>query len=250
LASGGGGEIKVWDMQTGNLRHRWETLKAKRDALGESLLGFSPTGKEILSIAQDTLIRRDVETGQREAQPAGYGQFAHAGCSPVAPLLVVILPVKLEQENRIEFFLYLTDYQKNRYDRKVFPTVASAPLVFSPDGGTMFVASTDGPILAVDTKTWAVRATQPDRKRVKNGQGFICYKQLAVTPDGATVVGKQMASGKPDLEVWRVGEAQTRALPNTVNSTFALSPDGKTVAVGLHEELKFVDVETGQEKGP
>jgi uncharacterized protein (TIGR03067 family) len=254
LASGCGfkQEVKVWDTQSGALRQRWEIKGEPRPALGANLLAFSVTGEEVLSLSQGAFVRLAVVSGQLGGEFLPVFVDSYGGCSAVAPLVAVASARPGGDVKFYSFELYIYNYGTAALGPpqvQLIPleSAASAPLVFSGDGKTLCIATKAGPIVAFDTRTWMVRASL-DRRHSTSVTEFQHFNKIELTPQGTDVVARVQQQGRLDLEVWSVGQAQTRKLPGTHGTDFALSPGGKVVAVSTPEGVRFVDMTTGQDR--
>jgi WD40 repeat protein len=248
LASSSGNvkEIKIWDLDSRALRHRLRIAEGA-PGLGGLLLAFDLSGKHVISICQGYVVRLNVETGKEDREILSINRTAHAACSPVAPLVAIAQvkgpPITTEMD--------IYDYQTSKV-QTIAISNSPTDLAFSRDGSSLAMATAEGPIHVFDTTTWKVRATL-DKKR---GGKFLYYQQIELNPDGTLLFGVPMASGGPNIDIWKVGDPDTRPLELGFGDRLTFSPDGKTVAVALHNigdggpGLVFADPKTGIEKAP
>jgi hypothetical protein len=135
-ACGSDREMKVWDVGTRALRHKHQRSPGKPPALGTRLLDFSPDGKKLVSMAEESIVLMDVETGRVEEQPVFFvNQTAFAACSPVAPVVAVAGAAR-DQGGKVEGFLILYDYT-NKSLRNALTGKLPTDVAFSRDGSTL-----------------------------------------------------------------------------------------------------------------
>jgi hypothetical protein len=242
LASSSDGELRLWDLRTRSLLHRLADTKGE-PPLGARLLAFAPNGKHVVSMSQGLVVSWDVATGKSQPQIVPMNRTAYAASSPAAPV-VAVAQVQSVRPLKIELIAY--DYSKQ--DGPAIPlSLAPTAVAYSGDGSTLAIATSDGPIQVYDTKTWQPKATLEKQR----GGSFLYYEKARLNKDGTVLYALPSVSGRPNIEAWTVGTAQTRPLPNTNCWDFALSPDGQTLAVAFKGEgVKFIDPASGQEKAP
>jgi WD40 repeat protein len=237
LVSGGEDHtVRLWDVATGKeIRQFGERQQAK--GAGTAL---SPDGKVIAS-ADGGVYRWDFATGQQIGDRLGGitrtdvgGQFL--AFSPDGTKLAV---------QGWDGWIYLWDLEKDReiYKRSG-PFGIYNNLAFSPDG-KLLAAGGDNAIRLWET------ATGQEVYGSRGAQGMIGWIGFARG-------GKSLVAGGWDdrPRVWdltpdkgllassgRRGDALT---PAPLGHSFALSPDGGTLAVAKWEKVRFVNVATGE----
>jgi WD40 repeat protein len=120
-----------------------------------------------------------------------------------------------------------TGEEVRRFDHGFSPT-------FSPDGEIL--ACTDGNTL----RRWAMKsgAELPTLASV-DGE----FKWAAFSPVGTVLAASEGGSGL--VRIWDGGTLRRTITGNSPATALAFSPDGKTLAIGTHWGLRFVDVAGG-----
>ncbi len=244
LASAAEGAIKLWDVETGNLRAVIPCPLVQTFGLV-----FSPDGHTLVSGGSDELVRMwDVETGRERGQLSGHTS--------------IVTALALRDDGRrlasagTDAVVRLWDMSTGRQVRSFKGhTDRICWLAFSPDGNTLASCGFDKTV-----KLWdASRPPQPlvlTGPRRSNYQG--APRCVAFSPDG-----KELVSGHVDRAV-RVWEAVTGRLRLTLTGhentvvAVAFSPSGDTIAsAGEDRTVRLWDAVTGlvrfhlaQHKGP
>jgi WD40 repeat protein len=247
LASGSSDNtIKIWDVNTGNLK---TTLTGHSDIVVSvqfSPVGFSlPSGigQYLASGSWDSTIKIwDVNTGNLKTTLTGHSsgvtsvQFSPVGVSLPSGIGQSLASGSYDQTIKIwdvktgNLKATLTGHSNN---------VNSVQ--FSPDGKTLASGSWDQTIKIWDVKTKNLKATLTGHYNSVNSVQF--------SPDG-----QYLASGSKDdtIKIWDVKTGNLKATltghSNSVQSV-AFSPDGQTLASGSSDyTIKIWDVKTGNMK--
>ena len=221
LASGGG-NINLWDVNTGQQKHVFR-------GHGHSVrsLAFSPDGKTLASAGLDETIRLwDINTRQQKHVFRGHGHSVRSlAFSPDGKTLA-----SASWKEVIHLWDVNTGQQKQTL-RHIDPeyAVSLSSLAFSPDGKTL--ASGGGNI-----NLWDVNTGQ--QKHIFRGHGH-SVRSLAFSPDGRILAtGSNLYSGtefSPSIHLWDVSTAThiaTLTGHETSILSVAFSPDGRTLATG------------------
>jgi WD40 repeat protein len=238
LASGGNGEIKLWDAQTGqNLSNiKWHNG-------GVISVAFSPDGKRLASASFDKMVKVwDVQTGWEILSLPGHTLSVSSVCfSPNGARLASAsadTTVKVWDAQTGQELLTIRGH-----------TGALHSLAFSPDGKCLASASRDTTV-----KVWDARTGQ-ELLSLKGGGMF---SSVAFSPDGKRLATANMGG----IKVWDAQTGQELLAIQGVNSdgfgSVAFSPDGKRLASGSSSmgplgetpkpgEVKVWDAQTGQE---
>ncbi|HZU34461.1 MAG TPA: PQQ-binding-like beta-propeller repeat protein [Gemmataceae bacterium] len=123
-------------------------------------------------------------------------------------------------------------------------------LAFTPDGKTLAASCWDGTARLWDPATGKQKRCLRRLPNPIPGQGRVAFLGVAVTPDGKQVVAVENHS---TVHVWEIATGkEVRRLEGHYGFGMALSPDGKTLAVGESGEsgTQFVlwDLATGQQR--
>jgi hypothetical protein len=168
----------------------------------------------------------------------------YSAASPTDPLLVVgrsgILPGKTEVSRELLFVDYMNGSQPELPCKQSVAGVA-----FASDGKSVFVTTEDGRIEVYDPRT----RTLIDQTKEAAGTSFWAP---AVNADGSAVVVQGNPQGLFNrLMVWRRGEPRPRELPYSLCWSFALAPDGKSIAlVTPGKTIRFMPVDISPSKPP
>ncbi len=223
LASAGGekpGEIKLWDAV-----HGQERVSLPGHTGGVLCVVFSPDGQTLASASQDKTIKLwDLKTDQvRATLKEDKGPVESLAFSPDGKTLASGC-----QGGTVK----LWDSASGQERASLAGPVSS--LAFSPDGNTL--AAAGGEIKLWDVKTGQERAT------LRGHAGSITC--VTFSPDGKT-----LASGNTyhTIELWEPQECDA-GLSGLGDLTLVISPDGKTVAGRMKDEVKLWDARTGQER--
>jgi WD40 repeat protein len=233
LACGGDDNIvRVWDLEGNKLRH---TLPGHRGTV--AFVGFIDDGKTLISCGADAEVRRwDVTAGN----PNGSFKFREGDGDAFA----------LSNDGKTLACGGLNGVVRE-FDAASGKPIVPTPghqsgvtgTVVSPDGKRIASAGSDGiRVWQVDNGTMFRHFDAPNSKHL--AEVFLLFSH-----DGNKLI---TADGRGDINVWDLAAGNKKALASPAGSsvfTVALSPDGKTLAVGYEKHgLRLISLgEGGQE---
>jgi WD40 repeat protein len=256
------GEVVVWDTATGKDLHR-----ARNQPTGIGVLVFSPDGKLLAGRGQQTTYLWETESGKELRRITGKSLNRGVAVafnfdfntpsltfSPDSQTLACC-EVEIEQE-KSAIFIKLADVQGNETQRIPLEQTGASAIAFAPRDHLLAYA-TGNVIRLTDVDTGE------EVRQLTGHTGGI--GQLAFSPDGKTLVSKglvdqvailwEVESGK---NLRRLGDAvpgrleavrAARGLGIARTRDLAFSPDGKVVATGDGNLVRFWDTATGKELG-
>jgi WD40 repeat protein/serine/threonine protein kinase len=212
IAGGKKGEVKVWDVRTGQILH----------SLGgfgnvTSAMAFSPDSRHLISAGYKTVTVWDMATGHREDRiPAAHAAAIFGlALSPDGKSVATA-----GNDETVKVWDVATGHRINSLE----PTHAGPPrcVAYRSDGKLLASGGVDGTIKLWDTGSWK---QQGDDLRDPSGG----VKALAFSPDG-----RLLAWGSTDATV-KVWDAQTKEIQSLRGHTswvksVAYSPDGEWIA--------------------
>lgn len=223
-----GKAIKVWDLEADRPLDRLTDDGAKIIHVD-----FSPDGRTLASgSAQGTVKLWDVATGHEiDTWSAHPGQaVACVAFSPDGSILASAGGVAVPE---VKFW----DVETRRLGHTLRGHTGPIwDLAFSPDGGTLASAASDGDVIV-----WDVRRGK-DVQRLHASSGPLW--SVAFSPDGRTLASGSMGS----CQLWDVaswGKVKTIETPNQRNYV-AFSPDAKRLAIGGGTQIGLYDATTAQ----
>ncbi|QOV22771.1 WD40 domain-containing protein [Anabaenopsis elenkinii] len=223
--------IKLWDVQTGKVRH---TLTGHSSSVVS--VGFSPDGQTLVSGSGDKTIKLwDVQTGNLRHTLTGHSRsVTSVGFSPDGQTLA---------SGSVDKTIKLWDVHTGKVRHTLTGHSKSVNSVgFSPDGQTLASGSHDKTIKLWDVQTGKVRHTLTGHSGLFSG-----VRSVGFSPDGQT-----LASGSDDntIKLWDV---QTGKVRHTLTGhseyvkSVGFSPDGQTLVSGSDDKtIKLWDVRTGK----
>jgi RNA polymerase sigma factor (sigma-70 family) len=237
------GEVVIWDAATRKVRFTLPASERTQNLAQLLTVAFSSDGKTLATLTKNNKVKLwDAATGKERLSIDIQGPF----CLRFAPDGKTLAVAAWEKGNDTGA-IHLIDAASGK-QRATFPGNRAA---FSRDGATL---ATGGATREGAIKLWDV-ATGKEKLTLK-GHGYDFGPQdLAFTPDGRSLV----SGGNGTLKVWDLTSGKERvSIKHPDNHVFnlALSPDGRTVAVGGYEadgvlaigHVVLYDVATGRQQ--
>lgn len=215
-----GGEVKLWDVTSGALRH---TLKG--DEVSTESLVFSPDGAWLISGG------RRGELRAFEVQSGVLAQTVKAHDRPMTSLVLSPDGRNLAS-GAMDKTIKLWDIKTLKLTREFASQSSTLSLAWSPDGKTLGSGGGD-----YQTRLWDVESGQIKRAMRNEWTPMI---SLSFSPDGQFLVAGRAGGSL----LWDVASGEPRApLPDLV-APIAFSPDGSTLAGAQENDLALLDTRT------
>ncbi len=258
------GSVRLWDVATGKLR--WSSEEKNPPVAKEKnsprigpfglqpALAFSNDSKRLAMVNALEYVVVDTGTNKvlvrHKLPPPAKGLGKNASCSAIAPDLAKFA-VGLE-DGSIHLHDAANGQEKQRCtvgdkDQRTFPALREKAIEFSADGKTLFaLAPLKSSVMLFDTTTGKLVDTlkSDDELRVPHIAFSKDFQQLALYDQ---VSGKNPPEMR--LTLWDVksGKLQHKiTLPTWFVGAF--SPDGKSFAAVIRDELVLFDTSTGKEQ--
>jgi WD40 repeat protein len=257
IAVGGNdGEAKLWDVDTGKLRSdlvghaRYNPLDLSRDPRYVTCMSFSSNGKFLATGSTDDTVKIwEVPTGKQKAS------FSIAFPPRTRGNYYGIERVSLSRDGEyvavgacLKHILLI--HIPTRKEIRIPHEKLACPVLFSPDGELL--ASGTGSLAKERTVN---RVYIWDWKKRKLICSFPAHPQVRCLSFSAD--GNRLASGGVDDDFLRVYDLGKRKEISTIHVaegwapiSLALSPDGKTLAAVVRNQIKLWNVDTRKEVKP
>ena len=222
-----GGKVRIWDAETGTIRHTLEHPNVK----SVSDIAYSPDGKTLAAACDDWKVRLwDVATGALKNTLIGHtSTVVSVAYSPDGTTLV---SSAWFSDNNLHLWDAETGESINVWGGNV-ANIANH-LTYSPDGTILAVESLNRVFL------WDVATG----RLLHNFEG----NRFAYSPDGTTLATNATGGGRT-VSLWdiKTGTLLHRLTGHIDSVSYVVySPDGKTLASGSYDEsVRLWDVATG-----
>ena len=220
--------LRFWDAKTG--RHT-QTLSEHTDTVDR--VAFSPDGRTLLCYGGKSVTLWDAKTGTLKHVLEQPSRLRSVDFSPDSK----IIATRVMRDASV----HLWDVSTGGYIRTLTGhTFGFYSVIFSPDGKTFAIQSTDS-----GARLWDTRTVRPRHTRALNFR----VTSMAFSPDSKTV-----ATGRKDstLRLWDVGTGQhIRTLTGHTMEIHSVmfSPDGKTLTTWSDDRtLRLWDTQTGRHR--
>jgi WD40 repeat protein len=219
--------IRLWNVADGKEIHQFKGHEGSVTGLA-----FSPDGKHLFSYAGDGTLRQwDAADGKEIRSFPGIRQgslFAGLVAHPTEPRLVL-----LDKSGAVREW----DRNEGKQTRNSTDKSGAAVRVLSPNG-VHYAALKDNVVTLFDVTGKELQRFPAVKPKLR---------QLAFSPDGKVLLG---GCAETTVVLWDVKKnEEIRTLENlsVFPQHFALSPDGKTLAVEGDRSVRLVEVATGAE---
>lgn len=222
LSGGSDGTIRVWDLETGKLKH-------SQDAKSGSItsLSISPDGKTLVNTSSHHKIkiwdiRREKITFQQILKTQQGVIVSFIALSSDKKTLFCGTP-----ENSIQLFNIDTGSYKNM-------------------GGTQpvtaYAISSDRQIIVSGKKNISIWDVNKQKLKYTL-QSPSEVKLLAITPDKATLVG---TCANNTINIWNIATGEIKYTNECFLDCLIISPNGKNFITGYYSYVTAVDIDTGK----
>ncbi len=232
----GAGEIRLWNVATGELRHR---IDATTPTAGMGV-GFAPDLSRAYALLGSPEVRElgivDCRSGQLTQFPLSkiVATATAFAVSPSADVGAVAI-TQTGSYGPPAIHIYDLKHQRLVNSLQLSGTGRTQSLAFSGDG-RLLAASSSGNIYLIDTKTWTETAAL-------EGHGQL-YDRVALSDDGRFVA--QSRSGS--VQLWNIGSRSVVPLiPGTTRLDIAFSPGETLIVTSAATRFSFFDATSGKE---
>jgi WD40 repeat protein len=255
-----GGDIRLYEVATGKDLPALKDPNTIRGFGYTSTMEFSPDGRHLAVLENDSSIRIWDWAGAKEIRHfnvpqlnnAIFGGYPALAWSPDGKLLAT---VNLELvNNMVSYSVKLWDAAVGKEARTIAlpQNIGGTSPAFSPDGKTLAFAGFDGSVTLVEVDTGKeIRKLQDGKGRGVLGVSFSPSGKSLYTRgvNEAGIRELDVATGKEVRQIGNVGRLVRGRIPYGVTmARTAVSPSGEVLAVaGLDNALRFFDIASGNE---
>jgi WD40 repeat protein len=240
LSAGLDGSVRLWDLAGGRQARKLHHGPEARTA------ALSPDGKTVAAAGPKEILLLELSTGRAlGALPVACDRFAFAPDGKT-------LAARLSGPPRVDVW----DVAARKQIRRIplpgpAKDWASPPLAFAPDGRALAVGGSARQIALFDPTSGKelLRLEQPKRPERNPPSPFILpanfplVLDLAFAPDGRSLLS---VNNRPEVLAWPLpGGGPARTVATSLGTTFALAPDGRTLAFATGHAVSLVEASTG-----
>jgi WD40 repeat protein len=225
-----GGNVRVWQVNSGKLVHQFDSPPAPQTAMT-----MSPNGKTFITATLEDVQVRDLETGKILKQLEG--QY-YAQVTPDGKTLISFVAQPNTAKAEIGVWDMEQGKQRYRIPSEITPYLEDTSFAVSPDGKRLIIA----PIPYTDRiEVWQLETGK--RLTAWGGEPSERVTTLAVTPNGKTLI----VATNNELRFLTLDKGKTvKVVPNVGEiKTLLFSPDGQTL-ISNGDSLSFWKVGTGE----
>jgi WD40 repeat protein/tetratricopeptide (TPR) repeat protein len=214
-----------------------------------SHLAFAEDGKSLLAIAQERILRCDLETGRSRlillpgAERLQFGPPVAGRDGRTLVRAGLVRDPGREANSKTLVQVFDLESGRSREVVRIEENVSATKLALSPDGKKIagwFTHASPGGGAAGEVRIWEME-TGKQTQSFKAAPGY--YSPLRFTSDSQELV----VGPAPDVVVWDVKTGEQRAVLKGLPVGAVASPDGKYVALVQDGIVRLREIETGKE---